>query len=443
MSQQMDKEIRTFISNHPKSKDMQAEASKYLPGGSSRATAYFDPYPFFVDKTSGHHVYDVDGNSYLDFMLNATTYIVGHTNPAVIEAVKAQADIGLSYSAPTEVQIELAKMIVDRVPSVDKVRFTNSGTEGTLNAIRMARAFTSKPKFAKFEGGYHGNHEYVSVSVYTPMDKLDPNHTTAIPEWPGQPKSVVDDVIVLPYNDLEKCTEIITKNVDDLAAVIMEPVSSNFGYVAATPEFLQGIRDITTQLGIVLIFDEVQSFRLSSGGAQEIFGVTPDVTTFGKIIGGGLPIGAWGGKEELMDLYDNEKGPVIAHAGTFNANPSTMIAGLETLKQLTPDVFTRLNSLGDQIRQKINAVFGELEMPGQATGVGSLFGIHFSDEEITDYRSMLRGDQELKSVLYTGLMNEGILTFARAQGSVCTLTGDAEVDTLVDSVRNVLQRIKG
>ncbi len=439
----MDNEIRTFTANHPKSKEMQAEASKYLPGGSSRATAYFDPYPFFVDKASGHHVYDVDGNSYLDFMLNATTYIVGHANPSVTEAVKNQADIGLSYSAPTESQIELAKTIVERVPSVDKVRFTNSGTEGTLNAIRMARAFTSKQKFAKFEGGYHGNHEYVSVSVYTPMSKLDPHKTSAVPEWPGQPKSVVNDVIVLPYNDLDTCTEIITNNADDLAAVIMEPVGSNFGYVPATPEFLQGIRDITKKLGIVLIFDEVQTFRLSNGGAQEIYGVTPDVTTFGKIIGGGLPIGAWGGKEELMSLYDNEKGPVISHAGTFNANPTTMIAGIETLKQLTPDVYSRMNSLGDQIRNKINAVFGELEIPGQATGMGSLFGIHFSDEDITDYRSMLRGDQELKKALYTGLMNEGILMFAKAQGAVCSLTREAEIDTLVDSVRNVLQRIKG
>ena len=443
MSNKMDQEIRTFTANHPKSKTMQAEASKYMPGGSSRATAYFDPYPFFVDKASGHHVYDVDGNSYLDFMLNATTYIVGHANPTVTEAVKAQADIGLSYSAPTEVQIELAKTIVDRVPSVEKVRFTNSGTEGTLNAIRMARAYTSKPKFAKFEGGYHGNHEYVSVSVYTPMNKLDPNKTTAVPEWPGQPQSVIDDVIVLPYNDLDKCTEIITKNADDLAAVITEPVSSNFGYVPATPEFLQGIRDLTTKLGIVLIFDEVQSFRLSSGGAQEIYGITPDVTTFGKIIGGGLPIGAWGGKEELMALYDNEKGPVISHAGTFNANPATMIAGLETLKQLTPDVFNRLNTLGDEIRQKINAVFGELEIPGQATGMGSLFAIQFSDEDITDYRSMLRGNQELKKVLYTGLMKEGILMFAKVQGAVCSLTSETEIDTLVGSVRNVLQLIKG
>jgi glutamate-1-semialdehyde 2,1-aminomutase len=442
MTDAQSREAATYTTNHPVSKELQAEARKYLPGGSSRGTAYFDPYPFFVDRAEGHHVYDVDGNSYLDFMINATTFIVGHSNPAVVEAVKDQAEKGLSYSAPTEAQVRLAKIIVDRVPSVDKVRFTNSGTEGTLNAIRMARTYTGKTKFAKFEGGYHGNHEFVSVSVYTPLDKLDPNGPTAVPEWEGQPQSVIDDVIVLPYNDLERCQQIVREHADELAAVIMEPVASNFGYIAATQEFLQGMRDLTTELGIVLIFDEVQSFRLAPGGAQEMYGVIPDVTTFGKIIGGGLPIGAWGGKDEIMSLYDNENDPAITHAGTFNANPPTMVAGEETLKQLTPEVFDRMNALGDQLRDKMNAVFGELDMPGQATGVGSLFGIHFTDSEIVNYRDMMAGDQDLKTAFYTGMMNEGVLMFARAQGAICSLTTEREVDDFVDAARNVLQRIR-
>ena len=443
MTDAMGREAATYTANHPKSKELQAEARKYLPGGSSRGTAYFDPYPFFVDRAGGHYVYDVDGNRYLDFMINATTYIVGHANPNVVNAVRDQAERGLSYSAPTEAQVRLAKMICDRVPSVDKVRFTNSGTEGTLNAIRMARTFTGKTKFAKFEGGYHGNHEFVSVSVYTPLSKLDPDRTTAIPEWPSQPQAVVDDVIVLPYNDMDRSEQMIRDHAHELAAVIMEPVASNFGYVPAKPEFLKGIRGLTEELGIILIFDEVQSFRLAPGGAQEIYGVIPDVTTFGKIIGGGLPVGAWGGRDDLMALYDNENSPSITHAGTFNANPPTMVAGEETLKQLTPDAYDRMNALGDQMRGKINAVFGELEMDGQATGMGSLFGIHFTSSEISDYRDMMHGNQDLKTAFYTGMMNEGVLMFSKAQGALCTLTTETEVNDFVDASRNVLQRIRG
>ena len=442
MSDAFNREAATYTTNHPISRGLQTEARKYLPGGSSRGTAYFDPYPFFVDHAAGHHVYDVDGNRYLDFMINATTYIVGHANPAVVQAVKDQAERGLSYSAPTEAQVRLAKLIVDRVPSVEKVRFTNSGTEGTLNAIRMARTYTGKTKFAKFEGGYHGNHEFVSVSVYTPLSKLDPDRTTAVREWPSQPQSVVEDVIVLPYNDIDRCEQLIRKHAHELAAVIMEPVASNFGYVPAKPEFLKEMRELTEELGIVLIFDEVQSFRLSQGGAQEMYGVVPDVTTFGKIIGGGLPVGAWGGKDELMALYDNENSPAITHAGTFNANPPTMVAGEETLKQLTPDVYDRMNLLGDQLRAKINAVFGELEMEGQATGIGSLFGLHFTSAQINDYRDMMHGDQDLKAAFYTGMMNEGVLMFSKAQGALCTLTTEREVDDFVDASRAVLQRLR-
>ncbi len=413
-----------------------------MPGGSSRGTAYFPPYPFFVERTEGHHVTDVDGNRYLDFMLNATTYILGHTDEQVVGAVQEQASNGISYSTPHESQVQLAKMLCERVPSVENVRFTNSGTEGTLNAIRAARAHTGRHKIAKIEGGYHGSHEYVSVSVYTPLDKLDPVEPTAVAEWPGQPPSVVEDVIVLHYNDIESTERILQENVTDLSCVIMEPVLSNFGYLPAETEYLQKIRDLTTELGMVLIFDEVQSFRLSSGGAQELFGVIPDITTFGKVIGGGMPIGAWGGRADLMDLFDPTGAPVVSHAGTFNANPTTMVAGLATLEQMTPKVYERMNALGDMLRGKLRAVFDELDIEAQVTGVGSLFGIHFTDEEIVDYRSVLRGDQGMQKKLFTGLLNEGILMQTKAAGCLCSLTTEAEVDQLVDATRRVMLRVR-
>ena len=438
----MTDEVDSYIAATPRSRELQREAARYLPGGSSRAVAYFEPYPFFVDYAQGHYVHDVDGNRYLDFMINATTYIVGHANPLVVKAVQQQAARGLSYAQPTEAQVRLAKILCDRVPSVDTIRFTNSGTEGTLNAIRLARAYTGRHKIAKFEGGYHGNHEYVSISVNPPSGKLDPGGPTAIPEWPGQPPSVLNDVVVLPYNDLETTEHIVREHRDGLSCIIMEPVCSNFGYVPASPEFLQGVRSLTTELGIVLIFDEVQSFRLSAGGAQESFGVTPDITAFGKIIGGGMPVGAWGGREDLMALYDPTSGPVISHAGTFNANPLTMVAGEATLQQLTSEVYRRMNELGDVLREKLRAVFGELDVPAQITGVGSLFAIHFTSEEVTDYRSMLRGDQDMKTRLFIGLLNEGVLVFAKGAGALNTLTTESHIDSLVAATRRVVEGLR-
>ena len=440
--EQSQREVSRYKASTPKSRELQEEASRYLPGGSSRGTSYFDPYPAFIDHGEGHYVYDVDGNRYLDFMINATSLIMGHANSLIVQALQEQAARGTAFSGPTEAQVRLAKILCDRLPSVDRIRFTNSGTEGTLMAVRVARAFTGRHKIAKFEGGYHGSHEYVSVSVRPPASKLDPLGPTAIPEYPGQPPSVAQDVLVLPYNNLDASGRIIRKHKDELACVIMEVVASAFGYLPANPTFLSGIRELTRELGILLIFDEVQSLRLAPGGAQELMGVVPDITALGKIIGGGMAAGAFGGREEIMALYDpTEGGADIPHAGTFNANPMTMVAGEVTMSHLTPEVYDRLDRLGGMLREKLRAVFDELEVPAQVTGIGSFYGIHFTQEEITNYRSSIRGDQAKNKALFTGLLNEGVLPNANAGGSLNVLTTEAEVDALVDATRRVVQRI--
>ena len=442
-SAQLQREIDQYEANTPKSKVLQEQATRYLPGGSSRGTSYFDPYPTFIDHAQGHYIHDVDGNSYLDFMINATSLIIGHAHPDTVDALQQQAARGTSFSGPTEAQIRLAKILCERLPSVDTIRFTNSGTEATLNAIRAARAFTGRYKIAKFEGGYHGAHEYASVSVRPPAAKLDPNGPTAIPEFPGQPPSVGEDVIVLPYNDLETAERVVREHRHQLACVIMEPISSSFGYLAAEAEFLKGMRSLTEELGILLIFDEVQSLRIAAGGAQEKFDVVPDITALGKIIGGGMPAGAFGGREDIMALFDPTDGEaVIPHAGTFNANPMTMVAGEVTMNHLTPEVYARLDRLGEMVRQKLRAVFDELEVPVQVTGVSSFFGIHFTSEEIRDYRSTIRGDAQMKKALFTGLLNEGVLLQTGAAGALNTLTTEEDVDTLVDATRRVVQRIR-
>jgi glutamate-1-semialdehyde 2,1-aminomutase len=438
------REIQRYVAKTPKSRALQAEAEQVLPGGSSRGTAHFAPYPFFAEHGDGHYVYDVDGNRYLDFMLNATTLIVGHANPMVVEALGEQTRKGTAFSTPTQVQVRMAKLLCDRIPSLDTIRFTNSGTEGTLMAIRAAWAFTGKHKLAKFEGGYHGAHEHVAVSVKPPADRLDPAGPRAIPEYPGQPAGVLADVIVLPYNDLAACDRILRAHKDEVGALIMEPIVSSFGYVPGDPEFLRGIRKLTEELGIVLIYDEVQSLRVAPGGAQELLGVTPDLSCFGKIIGGGLPIGAFGGRRDIMAQYDPTAagGARIAHAGTFNANPMTLVAGEAVLQALTPPIYRRLAELGESLRQKLRRTLGGTGVPAQVTGIASLFGIHFNTRPIKNYRDVVADDAEMTKGLYTGLLNEGILLQTTCAGALGVMTTDTEIDTLVDAVGRVIRRLR-
>ena len=438
------REIERYVAKTPKSRALQAEAERVLPGGSSRGTAHFAPYPFFADHGDGHYVVDVDGNRYLDFMLNATTLIIGHANPMVIEALGEQTRKGTAFSTPTEVQVRVAKLLCDRIPSLDTIRFTNSGTEGTLMAIRAAWAFTGKRKLAKFEGGYHGAHEHVAVSVKPPASRLDPAGPTAIPEYPGQPAGVLQDVIVLPYNDLAACDRILRAHKDEVGALIMEPIVSSFGYVPGDPEFLRGIRKLTEELNIVLIYDEVQSLRVAPGGAQELFGVTPDLSCFGKIIGGGLPIGAFGGRRDIMAQYDPTAagGARIAHAGTFNANPMTLVAGEAVMQALTPPIYRRLAELGESLRGKLRGTLQATGVPTQVTGVASLFAIHFNARPIRSYRDVVLDDAEMTRGLYTGLLNEGVLLQTSCAGALGVMTTETEVDTLVDAVGRVVRRLR-
>ena len=438
-TQQHQMEIDRYMASTPKSREVLAEAAKYLPGGSTRGAQYFPPYPFVAERGEGLYMYDIDGNRYLDYVINATSLILGHAHPRVVKAIQDKADFGTAFSVPTEDQTRLARILCERIPSLERVRFTNSGTEGTLMAIRAARAYTGRHKIAKFEGAYHGSHEYVQVSVSPAAASLDPNGTTGVPEYDGLPPSVLDDVVVLPYNDLATSERLLRENKDDLSCLVMEAISSSFGYLPSEKEFLQGIRDVTEELGIILIFDEVQSLRVAPGGAQELLGVTPDMTAMGKIIGGGTPVGAFGGREDLMALYDpTENGPTLAHAGTFNGNPLTMAAGRVVMEELTPEVYARMSDLGDSLRAKLRAVFDEMEVPVQVTGIASLFGIHFTSEEITDYRSTLTGDKALNQALFTGLLNEGVLL----GGALSALSEEEHVDTLVDATRRVIQRVR-
>jgi glutamate-1-semialdehyde 2,1-aminomutase len=434
-------ELTRYLELTPKSRAHWEEAKEYLPGGDSRNSIFWKPYPIFIASASGCHVVDADGVDRLDFINTMTTMILGHGPEPVIKAVQEQLERGLAYNAPNEYQVRLARLLCERVPSFDLVRFTNSGTEATLNTLRAARAFTGKSRFAKMEGGYHGTHDAVTVSIRVdPAQAGDPIRPKALPSSAGLAEGVVEQVVVIPFNEAEVAREILEENKDELAAVIVEPVMGSVGMVPATSEFLTMLREFTRDNGIVLIFDEVISFRVAPGGSQHYYGITPDLTSLGKIIGGGFPVGAFGGRRDIMELYDPTRGPKVAHSGTFNANPVTMLAGAVTLEQLTPDVYRRLDELTEALRQGIRQVCEELEVPAQITGLGSLFGIHFTDRPVRHYRDIAAGNSRLKEQVFLGLMNEGVLVAPNLVGALSTAITESEVDTFVDTFQRVLER---
>ena len=434
-------ELERYMELTPMSRVRWEEACEFLPGGDSRNSIFWNPYPIFITDASGSRVMDADGVQRIDFINTMTTMILGHGPTPVLSAVRRQLDKGLGYNAPNERQIELARILCDRIPSFDLVRFTNSGTEATLNTLRAARAFTGRTRFAKVEGGYHGTHDGVTVSV-----RVDPalagsaGKPVPVPASAGLVPGVVDQVTVIPFNDSAIALRILEENSEDLAAIIIEPVLGSVGMVPAQTEYLTALRDFATANNTVLIFDEVISFRVAPGGAQEFYGVTPDMTALGKIIGGGLPVGAFGGRREIMELYDPATGPTVSHAGTFNANPLTMLAGSSTMEQLTPDVYRDLAEMTEELKQGIRDVCSELEVPVEVTGLGSLFGIHFSDHPVVNYRDIAAGNHDLRDRMFLGLLNEGILMASNLVGSLSTAITRADLDEFLVAFRTSLAR---
>ena len=336
-----------------------------LPGGNTRTTIFHDPYPVYVARGAGCRVWDADGVERIDFISNYTSLILGHCHPRVVEAVQGQTARLMSVAAPNELEIDLAERIRERLPSVDLIRFTNSGTEATMLALRAARAFTGREKIAVFAGGYHGSHDY-AASI--------PSDAAAAPGGQGIPAAVADSIVVAPFDDRDGTLAALEPHLGELAAVIVEPVLGAGGVVPATAGFLAFLRELTRDAGALLVFDEVISFRIGYHGAQGRLGVTPDLTTLGKIIGGGLPVGALGGRADVMELFDPRRDDRIGHGGTFNANPLTMAAGLATLDELTPERYDGLEVLAARAggrRERTNCRLGNcgrLTLPDRPAG---------------------------------------------------------------------------
>ncbi len=427
-----------------KSAELFARAQGVLPGGNSRTTVYMAPYPPYAAAGEGCWITDVEGDRRLDCLNNYTALIHGHAHPTIVEAATRRLAQGASFPLPTPEEVDLAALLCERLPSAERVRFTNSGSEAVMIALKGARAFTGRPKIAKFEGAYHGSYDYAEVSLASIPEtwgSLAAPASTAYSR--GTPPAVLEDVVVLPFNHAGHAVTRIEREAGHLAAVLVDPVPNRVGLVPARAEFLQALREVTRAHGIVLIFDEVISFRVGYHGAQGALGVTPDMTTLGKIIGGGFPVGAVAGRADVMSVFDPTRGgpPAAPHGGTFNANPVTMAAGLAAMRLLTPDAYARLADLGAKLRASLEDCFKQAGVPGRVTGLGSLFRLHPMDRELTDYRSTRATPAEAERLvrLVRRLMEHGVLVSVTGLGCLSTPMGDAELEGLVETFAAVLE----
>jgi len=434
--------INDYKAKTARSRQLYEEALRVMPGGNSRSTIFFDPYPFYIARGEGARIWDADGVERLDFNGNYTSLILGHANANVVKAIQQAAGRGMSYPGPSEHEIRLAEILTARIPSLETIRFTNSGTEATMNAVRVARAFTGRSKIAKFEGAYHGTHDWVLVSVTPDLEQAGSRkRPKAVPASAGIPPAVLKHVVVLPWNDAEACAKILERHGSDIAALLVDPSLGVGGVLPPREGFLERLREVTARLGILMIFDEVISFRVAPGGAQERFGIRPDLTTLGKIIGGGLAVGAFGGRADVMNYYDPRGGKGrISHGGTFNANPLTMAGGVATMEQLTPEAYARLDALGERVRDGVRRLLKRLKRPGQVTGVGSLFCLHWTKARLSDYRSSRPTDPQAPARVFMGLLNEGVLLTQRGLGACSLAMTDADVDRFVEALGRVLDK---
>ena len=446
MNARLEKIQQSYREWTQKSRELAKPAGQYMPGGDTRTTAHYLPYPAFMERGEGCRLFDVDGHTYLDFMNNFTSLIHGHAHPKIAAAVSEQARQGTAFAAPTQSQTQLAERVCRMVPSIEQVRFCSCGSEATLMAARAARAFTGKQKIMKMEGGYNGNHDLGELSLVPLQPEAGPLEApnTLLPDK-GVALSSAEDTITVPFNEPEITRQLMKKHKDEVAAIILEPMLGGLGMIPPKPGYLNALRDITTENEVLLILDEVITLRLSPGGMQEIFDVKPDLTAAGKIIGGGLPIGAFGGRREIMQQFNPELPEFMWHASTFSGNPLTMAAGMAALDELTPEVYDRLNKLGDTLRDKFNAAFQETGIKGQATGMGSLVNLHFNDQPMNNARDSVQGffnAGPLTMHLHLAMIQRGIFPASRQMYCISTPMTEKEIDQAAGALIDTLHEFK-
>lgn len=432
----------------PKSKsaDLFARAAAVMPGANTRHMITFGPYIVYGERGEGCRLTDVDGEVYLDWVNNFSTQIHGYGFPPILEAVRAQIEKMICCILPSEPEVELAELLVERMPGVEQVRFTNSGTEAVMVAIKGARGVTGRSMIAKAEGGYHGQYDLVEASFLPTPENWGPEDRPAAPPFArGTPQSLLDQVVVYPFNDTERTLALLEAHAHELACVVIDPIPARLGFSPARTDYLQALRDFCTRHGVILIFDEVFCNRAGFHGAQGRLGVTPDLTVMGKIIGGGFPIGAVGGRREAMSAFDNLAGPLkVSHSGTFTANPVSMVAGLASMRNLTPEVFERLERQGQRLRAGITGKVDELGLDMRANGLASMTSLQFFREPASSYREFHRksGEGYLQRMqqLHRLMLQEGVLMATRGMMIGSTPMTDADIDETVERTGRALAR---
>ena len=412
----------------PASRALYARAARVMPGGDTRTGTFHAPYPLFISRGQGARLWDADGHEYLDLLNNFTSLVHGHAHPAVVAAMARQEGQSTAHGTANALQVELAEVLCARVPSVERLRFCNSGTEATLGALRAAKAFTGKPGVMKMAGGYHGSHDQVAVGASAPF---------AGPVPIGLSPGAVSEVVLGRFNDLAYTADLVRQHRHELAAVIVEPMLGS-GAIVADRQFLQGLRAVTAECGVLLILDEIITFRLAVGGLQQVFGVAPDLTTLGKIIGGGLPVGAFGGRADVMATYDPTRRGTISHSGTFNGNAATMAAGLATLARYDHTAVVGLNTAGDAFRARLNGLVQAAGVEAVVVGYGSLMQVHMRAEAPRTPEAATDGDSRLVKLLHLALLTRGVFIATRGLTVLSTPMTAADLDLAADRFADAL-----
>ena len=429
------------MSNLKNSKNLFSNAQNFIPGGVNSPVRAFKGVggdPIFMKSAKGAYMHDEDGNSYIDLINSWGPMILGHAHEGIIEAVKEAVSDSLSFGTPGVREVEIAELICSMVPSIEKVRMVNSGTEATMSAIRLARGYTGRDKIIKFEGCYHGHGDSFLISAGSGVA------TFGEPDSPGVTKGTALDTLTAPFNDLAKVKELIEANPDQIASIILEPVAGNMGLILPTSDFLQGLRDLCDNHKIVLIFDEVMTgFRLAAGGAQEVFGVKPDLTTLGKIIGGGMPVGAYGGKKEIMD-YVSPAGPVY-QAGTLSGNPVAMAAGIAMLSELknNPSIYTQLDNSTREIAENIENNIMKVGIPAHTVQLGSMMCVYFQEDFVQNFADAKKSNLEHFKKFFHSMLNNGVYLPPSQFESwfISTSIGEQEIDKIVNTSLNGFQNL--
>lgn len=438
--------INTQIKKHT-NEEIYQKARKVIPGGVSRNTVFHEPYPHYVAHANGCYVTDIDGVQRIDFANNMAALIHGHAFPPIVEGVIEQIKNGTAYTMATEVEVDFAQLLCDRVRGFEKIRFVNSGTEAVMAMIKASRAFTGKSKIAKAEGAYHGTYDFAEVSQFAdPTNWGDINKPNSVPLAYGTPQGVLDDVIIFPYNDIERTIAILDQHADQIACVLIDPIPHRVGLLKGTTEFVEALYKWTRENKALLVFDEVVTFRTNYSGAQQYYPVKPDLTALGKIIGGGFPVGAFAGRSDIMRVLDpGESKLLFPHSGTFSANPITMTAGRIAMELFDKEAILKLNTLTKKAINQIEEAIRIADVPISITGAGSMFRIHLRSLPPTTYREAYQS-KEKKSIINEILdylfYKENIMMINTCACMFSTVMAQTEVDRLSDGMLNAFRLIK-